>query len=79
MNARPVAATRTTFVDSKVEPDKQYFYVVRAVSPSNLESANSGEVAVVTAKAPPPCDPYFSLQRNEAVTKNNQPTTTTCD
>lgn len=78
INARPVATTSATFVDTKVEAGKQYFYAVRALSPSREESANSAEVEVLTATTPPPCDPYFSLQRNEAVTKSNQPTRSTC-
>ena len=76
VSAQPVA--RTVFVDYKVDPTTKYFYVVRAVSPANKESADSGEVAIVTAKTPPACDPFFSLQKNTAVTKNNKPTTETC-
>ncbi len=76
MSAQPVA--RTVFVDYKVDPTTKYFYVVRAVSSANKESADSGEVAIVTAKTPPACDPFFSLQKNTAVTKNNKPTTETC-
>jgi hypothetical protein len=76
VSAQPVA--RTVFVDYKVDPTTKYFYVVRAVSSANNESADSGEVAIVTAKTPPACNPFFSLQKNSAVTKNNKPTTETC-
>jgi hypothetical protein len=76
VNSNPV--TTTTFVDDKLNPGKEYFYVVRVVSPSGAESANSTEIGITTAKTPPPCDPYFSLDRNSPVTKNGAPTTQTC-
>ena len=76
VNAR--AVTTTTFVDYKVGPSMRYFYIVRAVGPADAESTDSGEVDVVTAKTPPPCDPYFSLRQERAVTKNNKPNSATC-
>jgi len=76
VNVQPVA--RSTFVDYKVDPTTRYFYVVRAVGATSTESGNSAEVSVVTAATPPACDPFFSLQQNTAVTRNNKPTTETC-
>ncbi len=76
VNTQPEAGT--TLVDYKVNPTTKYFYVVRAVESGNKESPDSAEVSVVTAPIPPACDPFFSLQKNAAVTKNNKPTTETC-
>ncbi len=75
VNTGPVA--RTTFVDHGLSARTKYFYVVRAVNPSGVESEISPEVSVVTSGNPPPCDPYFSLTLGP-VTKANQPTTRTC-
>jgi poly(3-hydroxybutyrate) depolymerase len=66
------------FVDSGLRPRTRYFYVVRAVSRSNRETADSVEVSVLTAMRPPPCDPFFSFRQGTPVTKNNTPTEAVC-
>jgi poly(3-hydroxybutyrate) depolymerase len=65
-------------VDTGLRPRTQYFYVVRAVSQSNRESADSDEVGALTAATPPPCDPFFSFRQGTPVTRNNKPTEAVC-
>jgi hypothetical protein len=76
INSKPV--TTSTFVDAKLNPGTRYFYVVRAVDASDRESSSSDEVAVVTARDPPACDPYYSLDRNLSVTRDGEAATQTC-
>ena len=76
LNPRPVETTM--FVDPAVRARTRYFYVVRAVSQSNRESADSDEVGVLTAATPPPCDPFFSFRQGTPVTRNNKPTEAVC-
>jgi poly(3-hydroxybutyrate) depolymerase len=76
LNAR--LAESPMFVDRTVQSRAQYFYVVRAVSQSNRESADSVEVGVLTATKPPPCDPFFSLRQGRPVTRTNMPTEAFC-
>ncbi len=68
----------TLYVDPAVRARTRYFYVVRAVSQSNRESADSDEVGVLTATTPPPCDPFFSFRQGTPVTRNNKPTEAVC-
>ena len=75
-NARLVESPM--FVDTAAQSRTQYFYVVRAVSQSNRESADSAEVGVLTATTPPPCDPFFSLRKGTPVTRTNTPTEAVC-
>jgi len=74
-NRAPIAGT--TFVDSGLTPRTEYFYVVKAVGPTGAESTASSEARITTAMRPPPCDPYYSLVLGP-VTRNNRPTTHTC-
>jgi poly(3-hydroxybutyrate) depolymerase len=76
VNARPLDSA--VFVDARVRASTAYFYVVRAVTGSGAESADSAEAAVVTANPPPPCDPFFSMRMNAPVTRTNEPTERTC-
>lgn len=74
------AASETTqpfFADSLLEPQTSYGYFVRAVIDGD-EKEPSATVAVTTAKAPPPCDPYFSLAQGVVVGRDNKPTDKTC-
>ena len=74
-NRAPIAST--TFVDSRLTPKTGYFYIVKAVDRTGAESGASSEIRIVTPASPPPCDPYFSPVLGP-VTRNNQPTTHTC-
>jgi hypothetical protein len=76
LNARLVESP--FFVDSGLRPRTRYFYVVRAVTPSNRETADSVEVGVLTARTPTPCDPFFSFRKGTPVTRNNKPTQAVC-
>jgi poly(3-hydroxybutyrate) depolymerase len=66
------------FVDSGLRPRTRYFYVVKAVTPSNRETPGSVEVGVLTATTPTPCDPFFSFRKGTPVTRNNKPTEAVC-
>ena len=68
----------TSCVDGKLKADSLYRYQLRVVDASGRETATSASVEARTGKAAPACDPYFSLARNQVVSKNNQPTSATC-
>lgn len=65
------------FADSLLVPQTAYRYVARAVV-GGVDQAPSNTVDVTTAKAPPACDPYFSLAQGRVVGRDNQPLNTTC-
>jgi poly(3-hydroxybutyrate) depolymerase len=75
----PVASetSQPFFADSQLEPQTSYRYVVRAIVKDD-EKAPSDAVSVTTAKAPPACDPYFSLAQNQVVGRDNKPLDKTC-
>ena len=64
------------FADSLLAPQTTYSYVVHAVTKGSEKALNT--VTATTAKAPPPCDPYFSLAQNKVVGRDNKPLDKTC-
>lgn len=56
LNASPLAGP--SFGDRALSAATTYYYKVRAVNGSSVESADSAVVAKATAAAPPFCDPY---------------------
>ncbi|MBL8473376.1 MAG: hypothetical protein KF778_03610 [Rhodocyclaceae bacterium] len=74
-----VSTASTSFVDRGLQPATTYYYRLQAVAAGGSTSAASPEISRTTGPKPPPCDPYFSLLLNRPVTKNNLPTSATCD
>ncbi len=72
------AVTAPSFVDGGLAPASAYRYVVRAVNAAGTEGAASAPVEAKTATAPPACDPYFSLLKNQPVDAHNRPTNAVC-
>ena len=64
------------FADSLLAPQTTYSYVVHAVSKGGEKVLST--VTATTAKAPPACDPYFSLAQNKVVGRDNKPLDKTC-
>ena len=64
------------FADSLLAPQTTYSYVVHAVSKGGEKVLST--VTATTAKAPPACDPYFSLVQNKVVGRDNKPLDKTC-
>lgn len=64
------------FADSLLAPQTTYSYVVHAVSKGGEKVLSA--VTATTAKAPPACDPYFSLVQNKVVGRDNKPLDKTC-
>lgn len=64
------------FADSLLAPQTTYSYVVHAVSKGGEKVLSA--VTATTAKAPPACDPYFSLAQNKVVGRDNKPLDKTC-
>lgn len=67
-----------SWVDGKLAPGSTYRYQLRVVDAAGRETAQSAVLEARTGKAAPACDPYFSLAKNQVVTKNNLPTSATC-
>ncbi len=70
-------ASRSFYVDGGLSPSTGYRYSVKALA-NGAEVGVYGEVPVQTAPAAPACDPYYSLAKNQPVTKDGKPTTVTC-
>lgn len=64
------------FADSLLAPQTTYSYVVHAVTQGGEKVLST--VTATTAKAPPACDPYFSLAQNKVVGRDNKPLDKTC-
>lgn len=64
------------FADSLLAPQTTYSYVVHAVTQGGDKVLST--VTATTAKAPPACDPYFSLAQNKVVGRDNKPLDKTC-
>ncbi|HEX5393101.1 MAG TPA: hypothetical protein VFW68_07465 [Rhodocyclaceae bacterium] len=67
-----------TLVDDGLSPSTSFSYTVRVVDTAGKEGPASLSVSASTPPLPPACDPYFSLQQNKPVTRDNVPTTKTC-
>jgi hypothetical protein len=52
--------TGASFGDRHLLANTTYYYQLRAVSQSGMESAPTSTVLQATTPEPPPCDPYFS-------------------
>ncbi|MBL8481677.1 MAG: hypothetical protein JNJ60_05740 [Rhodocyclaceae bacterium] len=77
--ATAISTTATQWVDRGLQAGQTYYYILQAKAADGTRSAPSAELSRATGPAPPPCDPYFSLAANRPVTRNNLPTSATCD
>jgi poly(3-hydroxybutyrate) depolymerase len=67
-----------SWVDNGLSAGTVYTYRLRTLDAHGNETASSAVLTVQTGKTAPACDPYFSLAKNQVVTKNNQPTKAVC-
>lgn len=67
-----------SWVDNGLAASTTNNYLLRSLDANGNETASSATLTVHTGKPPAACDPYFSLLKNQVVTKKNVPTTAVC-